>query len=66
MESLHILPAVKRSLAEIQCSQTVKSLFVMWSSGQAEKNDGKNFLTPAGRSSDYGVKGSVTASYPTH
>ena len=32
-----ILSAVKRSTAEIQRSQTVKSLFAMWSSGQAAK-----------------------------
>ena len=33
----YILPAVKRSTAEIQHSQTVKNLFATWSSGQAAK-----------------------------
>ena len=42
-----ILSAVKRSTAEIQRSQTVKSLFAMQSSaGSSSKKDGQDFLTP--------------------
>ena len=39
--------AVKQATAEIQCRQSVKSLFAMWSSGQVAKlDDGQDFLTP--------------------
>ena len=65
VESLRILPyiigssvinvhAVKRSMAEIQCSQTVKSLL------QCSQVAQNKFLPPVTCSCDYHVYGSVT------
>ena len=53
--SVYILSAVKRSMAEMQCSQTVKSFCnaVKWSSS---KNDGQDFRLDPGHSCDYGVR----------